>query len=266
MLVDDNQINLKLGGELIRLWGHQATETQHAQEALTQFRKHNFDLIILDIQMPDIDGVDLLKMMREDKPDNRTPVVALTANIMHDEAERLIGLGFDYYLSKPIDEEKLKAILDGNGPKIDRSLSEPSSPGEISKLPSIDLEKSLLLTANNESLLKQILGILLQEIPVYQKQLGEALKQSDRHRISMIVHKIHGVTCYASLPKIRQQVIDLQQFMSQNPDQKIDEQIRAIIEELRHIKIGGKSRGGGDIRHRRVNSDQPRSSTTIATT
>ena len=241
LLVDDNQINLSLGGELIRLWGHQATEAGHAQEALALYRNKNFDLIILDIQMPDIDGTDLLKMMREEKPDDTTPVVALTANIMHDEAERLIKLGFDYYLSKPIDEEKLRAILDGSGPKIDTIQSEPESAGDIEELPTIDLKKSLSLTANSESLLKQIFEILLREIPAYQYQLEDALKQSDRNKISLVIHKIHGVTCYASLPKIRQQVLTVERFMSRNPNDNIDIKIRAIIEELSCIKSAAKA-------------------------
>ena len=241
LLVDDNQINLKLGGELIRLWGHQTVEAQHAQEALTHYRKNDFDLIILDIQMPDIDGTDLLKMMRKVKPDDNTPVVALTANIMHDEAERLIKLGFDYYLSKPLDEEKLKAILDGNGPKIEVAATEAMANSEIGILPSIDIKKSLLLAAKSESLLMQILEILLREIPIYQKQLEEALKQSDRNKISMIIHKIHGVTCYASLPKIREQVLVFQKFMSDHPLQNIDDRVREIIEELNCIKADAKT-------------------------
>lgn len=241
LLVDDNIINLKLGGELIRLWGHQATEAQHAQEALTQYRKNNFDLIILDIQMPDIDGTDLLKMMREEKPDDTTPVVALTANIMPGEAERLMKLGFDYYLSKPVEEEKLKAILDENYLENDIPAAEPKIIGDFNKLPSIDLKKSLLLSANSESLLRQILEILLREIPTYQRQLREALKQPDRNKISMVVHKIHGVTCYASLPKLREQVVTIQQFMTRDPNANIDARIREIIEELERIKSAAKA-------------------------
>ncbi len=241
LLVDDNPVNLALGGELIRLWGHQAIEAKHAREGLAEYRSKDFDLIILDIQMPDIDGTDLLKMMREEKPDDTTPVVALTANIMLDEAERLINLGFDYYLSKPIDEEKLKAILDGSGPKIDITQSELEQSDDIDDLPSIDLKKSLALSANNESLLKQIFEILLREIPAYQFQLEDALEQSDRNKISLVIHKIHGVTCYASLPKIRQQVLIVEKSMAQNPADNIDAKIRDIIEELSCIKSAAKS-------------------------
>jgi two-component system sensor histidine kinase BarA len=83
LLVDDNPINLKLGGEFIRLWGHQTIKAEHAHEAMVYYLQQTFDLIILDIQMPDIDGTELLSMMRKEKPDEKTLVVELTAKTLH---------------------------------------------------------------------------------------------------------------------------------------------------------------------------------------
>jgi len=236
LLVDDNPINLKLGSEFIRLWGHQTIEANHAHEAMKRYREQSFDLIILDIQMPDIDGTELLTMMREAKPDDTTPVVALTANILHEEAERLINFGFDFYLSKPIDEIKLKAILEGTAAQIDTAYEDDSAEISSIDLQTIDLKKSLVLSANNESLLKQIFEILLREIPTHQYQLKEALAESDMSKISMVIHKIHGITCYASLPSIRQQVLSIQRTMSKQTGDPIEEQIQGIIEELEKIK------------------------------
>jgi len=237
LLVDDNPINLKLGGEFIRLWGHETIEAKHAQEAMVYYRQETFDLIILDIQMPDIDGTELLTMMREEKPDDKTPVVALTANTLHKEAERLINFGFDFYLSKPIDEVKLKGILDGTGEQINIHETEEEPTAVKANLKTLDLEKSLKLSANNESLLQQIFEILLREIPVHQNQLVEALAEPDYDKISMIIHKIHGITCYASLPKIRHQVLNIQRQMSKRPSESIGASIGEIIDELENIKM-----------------------------
>ena len=237
LLVDDNPINLKLASEFIRLWGHLPVEAKHAHEAMALYRAQSFDLIILDIQMPDVDGTELLTMMREAKPDDQTPVVALTANILHKEAERLINFGFDFYLSKPIDEVKLKAILDGTGSQIDTDYQPDSLEDSNADLQSIDLEKSLVLSANNESLLRQILEILLREIPSHQKQLKEALAESDRRKLSMVIHKIHGITCYASLPKIRHMILKFQRTLSRQSGDPINGEILNIIEELENIKI-----------------------------
>ena len=235
LLVDDNPINLALAGELIRLWGHQVIETEHALDAFTYYQQQDFDLIVLDIQMPDIDGIDLLKMMRIEKPDDPAPIVALTANIMQGETKRLIKLGFDYYLNKPIDEEKLKAILDGNQLAVDR-LTVLEQTSKLDRLSSIDLAKSLSLLADNQSLLKHTLETLIQEIPTYQEQLRSALEPFDKNKILLVIHKIQGVTCYISLPKMRQQVIEVGELMAQNRQVNADLKIRAIIEELSCIQ------------------------------
>lgn len=239
LIVDDNQINLRLAAEFIHLWGHQPTEALHAHAAMAYYKQKNFDLIILDIQMPDVDGTELLKMMREEKPDDPTPFVALTANVLPEESKRLLNIGFDYYLSKPIDEEKFRAILDGNTLKpgvIEKDRAETEDTLDIEIPKTIDLEKSLALSANNETIMLKMFEILLREIPLHQNQLESALLTSDRVTISSVVHKIHGITCYASLPTLRRQVLSIQQRMIKQPDEPINVEVKGVIAELSNVK------------------------------
>ena len=163
-------------------------------------------------------------------------MVALTANILREEAERLINFGFDFFLSKPIDEVKLKAILDGTGTQIDIADAEDEPNPGNADLKTLDLDKSLKLSANNASLLYQIFEILLREIPTHQNQLIEALAEPDYAKISMILHKIHGITCYASLPKLRHQVLSIQQVISKHASEPIGALVGEIIDELENIK------------------------------
>ena len=236
LLVDDNQINLKLASELIQIWGHAVTGVEHGSEALKIYNRHQFDLIILDIQMPDIDGVSLLHMMREHNPEDRTPIVALTANVLNGEAERMIDLGFDYFLSKPIDEEKFQSLLDGD---LKRQQDEPQEPGkqESSLDCSVDYARSLALSADNESLLKQIFEILQRDIPDQQQQLENALLQLDRDRLAAIAHKLHGVTCYASLPRLKRKIIRFQQRLADNDADPLDKSVQKLNQELNAVKM-----------------------------
>jgi two-component system sensor histidine kinase BarA len=236
LLVDDNLVNLKLASELIRLWGHEVTPADHGSKALELFNCQNFDLIILDIQMPDIDGVSLLHMMRENKPDDQTPVVALTANVLNDEAGRLIELGFDYFLSKPIDEDKFRGLLGGNTQRQQAdSASVADSTRELDC--SVDYARSLALSADNESLLKQIFEILQRDIPDQQMQLASALAQQDHDRLSAIAHKLHGVTCYASLPRLRHKVLGFQQRLARDSNTSLDQSVQELSDELEAIKL-----------------------------
>jgi two-component system sensor histidine kinase BarA len=237
LFVDDNEINLKLGSELIQMWGHQVCEANHANEAMIQYRKQSFDLIILDIQMPDIDGVTLQAMMRDERPDDQTPIAALTANIMTQEADRLLELGFDYYLSKPIDEEKFHALLDGTLGGTIITPVDPVMDQQYADTVSVDFKQSLDFAANNESLLQQIFGILLHDIPHHKDQLTNAARQLDYAKLSRIAHKIHGITCYTSLPQLKMQVASIQQQLAQESYSLLEVTVDEMIEELEQIRL-----------------------------
>ena len=237
LLVDDNQINLKLGGELIRLWGHQAHEAENAHQAMDLYRNKRFDLIVLDIQMPEIDGIDLLKMMRQNNPQDTTPIVALTANTINEESEKLLKLGFNYYLSKPINEGKFRAILDGSYQINIENVSELESDNNTNCIrPSFDLEQSLRISQNNKSILRKILEILVRDIPGLQQQLKAASDQYNLEKLSAILHKIHGITCYTSLPRLEHQVRALQQFLAVESNDLQPDMVLVVFDELEVIK------------------------------
>jgi two-component system sensor histidine kinase BarA len=200
------------------------------------YKKQVFDLIILDIQMPGIDGITLLSMMREERPEDDTAIVALTANILDNAAEQLLELGFDYYLSKPIDEEKFRSLVDGSLKRKRTALDD--NPGEDAQDDdlSVDFRESLALSADNDSLLKNIFRLLLKEIPQHQQQLSNAAAQSDYVKLSEIVHKIHGITCYTSLPRLKKLALSIQQQLTQESFAQINCTVEPMIRELDKIK------------------------------
>jgi two-component system sensor histidine kinase BarA len=233
LLVDDNEINLKLASELVGLWGHDVTPANHGNKALELFNSRAFDLVILDIQMPDIDGVTLLHMMRSHKPDEQTLFVALTANVLNDEAERLIELGFDYFLSKPIDEDKFRTLLGCD--TLRQHAGTASSTAKESDC-TVDYERSLALSAGNASLLRQIFEILQRDIPDQQLQLTSALAQLDHDKLAAITHKLHGVTCYASLPRLRRKVLGFQQRLARDSNMPLAQSVQELNKELDAVK------------------------------
>ncbi|MDC1286275.1 ATP-binding protein [Gammaproteobacteria bacterium] len=239
LLVDDNQVNLKLASELIRLWGHQVLEAEHGEQALEIYRREKFDLVILDIQMPDIDGVSLLQMMRECNPDDTVPIVALTANVLNREANRLLNLGFDYFLGKPIDEVKFRSLLDGHPER--RSIAEDRDCYTADAACSLDYARSLKLSADNESLLKQIFTILQHDIPLQRRQLSEAFAEQDYSRLQALAHKLQGVTCYVSLPRLRRILLAFQQQLDGEAGESLDrlnnqleKELDAVAQEVEH--------------------------------
>jgi len=103
LVVEDNDTSLKLACELLRFHGYEAVPAGTGAEALRLAREHRPDLILMDVQLPDMAGDEVLAALRTDHGLGTTPVVAVTAYAMKGDRERLLQKGFDHYISKPID-------------------------------------------------------------------------------------------------------------------------------------------------------------------
>jgi CheY-like chemotaxis protein len=103
LVIEDNDKNLKLLRDLLQLRGYHVLEGRTADQGLRLAIECKPSLILMDIQLPDLDGVSALKRLRADPATTAIPVVALTAFAMKDDRERFLAAGFDGYLPKPID-------------------------------------------------------------------------------------------------------------------------------------------------------------------
>ena len=103
LIVEDNDKNLKLARDVLQHDGFRTLEAETAAAAIALAEQHVPDLILMDIQLPDMDGVTALGRLREMAATTSIPVVALTAFAMATDRERLLAAGFDGYLAKPID-------------------------------------------------------------------------------------------------------------------------------------------------------------------
>lgn len=102
LIVEDNELNMKLFRDLLEAHGYQTIGTSNGREALQLARTHRPDLILMDIQLPEVSGLDVTKWIKADEDLRATPVVAVTAFAMKGDEERIREGGCEAYLSKPI--------------------------------------------------------------------------------------------------------------------------------------------------------------------
>ncbi|MDP3757939.1 response regulator, partial [Polaromonas sp.] len=115
LVVEDNLINKNLVMTLLQRGGYSETMAGKGREAVEKFLMHRFCVILMDMQMPDLDGIEATKAIRllERKQERlRTPIVAMTANAMRGDRERCLEAGMDDYLAKPIKTAELFAIIE----------------------------------------------------------------------------------------------------------------------------------------------------------
>lgn len=107
LVVEDNEKNMKLFRDVLSATGYRTLEATNGGEAVDLATEHAPDLVLMDIQMPDFDGVEALRRLRADDRTAAIPVLAVTAQAMQGDRERFLAEGFDGYLSKPVNVREL---------------------------------------------------------------------------------------------------------------------------------------------------------------
>jgi len=102
MIVEDNELNMKLFNDLLEANGYKTIKTDDGMKALDLARKHRPDLILMDIQLPEVSGLEVTKWLKEDDELHKIPVIAVTAFAMKGDEERIRQGGCEAYISKPI--------------------------------------------------------------------------------------------------------------------------------------------------------------------
>jgi two-component system, cell cycle response regulator DivK len=111
LVVEDNEKNMKLFRDVLAATGYRTLEATTGSEAVELASEHTPDLVLMDIQLPDLDGVQALHRLRANAGTARIPVLALTAQAMRGDRERFLAEGFDGYVSKPVNVRELIEIV-----------------------------------------------------------------------------------------------------------------------------------------------------------
>ena len=102
LIVEDNELNMKLFHDLLEAYGYATVQTKNGREAVGLAREHHPDLILLDIQLPEISGLEITKILKADDDLKSIPIIAVTALAFRGDEERVLEAGCDAYISKPI--------------------------------------------------------------------------------------------------------------------------------------------------------------------
>ncbi|MGN6799946.1 MAG: response regulator [Gaiellaceae bacterium] len=112
LIIEDNEKNMKLFRDVLGAKGYRTIGAATAEEGLELAAAHRPALVLMDVQLPGIDGVEALRRLRIDPRTTGTPVLALTAQAMHTDRQRFLDAGFDGYLAKPVDIVEFVAVVE----------------------------------------------------------------------------------------------------------------------------------------------------------
>jgi two-component system, sensor histidine kinase and response regulator len=188
LLAEDNMVNRNLAVLLLEKRGHEVTVAVDGRQAVSLFEKHSFDMILMDVQMPDMDGYEATAAIRarEKLIGSRIPIVAMTAHAMKGDRERCLAEGMDAYLSKPIRANDLFAIVEGDDaskPAVNEKAVEKSSFDEAALLERVD---------GNLDIAIRLAAAFVAESSETLKQLQEAIGKGDAKGVNYAAHALKG--------------------------------------------------------------------------
>ncbi|WP_233998931.1 response regulator [Microbulbifer pacificus] len=211
LAVDDNEANRLLMSELLRTQNIEAVVAASGTEALTLWRDQYFDMIFMDIQMPDMDGIATTRKIREQESGRRTPIIALTAHVGTEEKSRLLSAGLDDYLSKPVSEVQLthtvKRWMDVNSADTGFTISPAVAPRLV------DISESLNLANQDPGLARDLLRMLLKGLHEDEQELARLFAQRNHKGLFEEVHRLHGGCCYCGVLRLRSATGQLQELL-----------------------------------------------------
>ncbi len=229
LLVDDNKINLKLAKTLLEIHGIQVTTAEDGIEAISLSKSQFFHLIFMDLHMPNINGFDAAKAIRENNnPCQQTTIIALTANAMPEEQQQVFDCGMNDILLKPITEKQLLGIftrwIDIEDSQIIEELESDNQKNLI-----IDKILGLSLAGNNQQLADELLAMFIKELPFHKESLLSAKKENNFEKLKEIIHKLHGGTKYCGVPNLHDAAKQFEHIIDLKEDTKYDNGIKAVV-------------------------------------
>ena len=199
LVVDDNQMNLKLMRALLKRTKIQVDTALSGKECLELTRQKRYHLIFMDHMMPEMDGVETLRVLRSEQknPNKDTKVAALTANAIAGCREIYLGYGFDDYLSKPIQADKLDQVLIRSLPQElvhlgNQRMEIAESPKEMQDILTIDRELGLTYCLNMEDFYRETLQAFYEQAEEYLPQLDTHFTNRNWKEYGVITHALKG--------------------------------------------------------------------------
>jgi two-component system, sensor histidine kinase and response regulator len=247
LLVEDNEINQQVAQEILQNAGLIVELAENGQIAIDKVNSKSFDLVLMDIQMPVMDGYTATKMIRKDQKFQNLPIIAMTANAMVGDRDEAIKSGMNDHVAKPIDPQHLFATLvkwiepgereipKGNRQKAIGNREEIDFPDS---LPGIDIKTGLNRVGGNKKLYRDLLVKYSKDNQTVTQQIQEALNKKDMELAQRLAHTVKGVSGNIGAGEVQKtaEVVELS-IKSQKLDQ-ISEEINTLNEKIK-VSLSG---------------------------
>lgn len=245
LLVEDNEINQELAMELLMMNGMTVTAANNGQEALELLSKQTFDGVLMDIQMPVMDGFETTKNIRKQDKFKSLPVIAMTANAMVQDIEKVQEIGMNDHISKPVDPNMMfltlakwikpsNLVAQTDSKALEESSNMVSNP--IKEVYGVDIRAGMLATMNNAPLYRKLLVRYRDSQSEFEAEFRQAMSNNTETEAARVAHSLKGLSGNLGVKVVEKMAAELEHACRKKLDvNEIDITLNALVAELNAV-------------------------------
>lgn len=234
LLAEDNKINQLVAIEMLRECGYEVGLAENGEEVLQKLELEAWDLILMDIHMPIMDGTEAVRMIRNQKQYNHIPIIAVTANVVKKDHEKYLKLGMSEVMTKPLSIDRLQEVITywlENAAKLPRRVSEgdnvaspirrpdPANAGRVmdklAPIAGMDMESALERVNGKIPILLHMIEQFRLDYATFMDQLRMMLKKAETEAALRLLHTLKGAGGYLSAYELVQAAIEVSEMVKQ---------------------------------------------------
>ncbi len=243
LLAEDNEINRQIAVELLQQVGSEVVTANNGWEALKRLKEEEFDAVLMDIQMPIMDGLEAARRARELPGLRNLPILAMTAHALESDRQKSLAAGMQDHLTKPIDPQLMYETLAKwiRPEKAEAAAPAPetkAAPAASGDLPGLAVRSALKNLGGNEGLYKKLLVRFTESYENFPEQIREALKAGDQQLAVRLAHTIKGVAGNLGAGSLAEVSADLEKALAAGKEHETllvqaEDVLRQTVESIR---------------------------------
>ncbi len=245
LMAEDNPFNKKVAISILEMRGHSVRVVDNGKKAVNAYQKGGYDLILMDIQMPEMDGLEATRRIRslEKGKESHIPIIAVTAFGADTDRESCLQAGMDEYLQKPYKPSELfkaiEAVIDKNGPEAKVADDAGDSGDDVFSMKTI-----LAIAGGREQLVKELIKLFFDNIEGPLNALREGVASKNGNQIRFGAHSLKGMSLNLSAKRVAQAALELEEIGKHGLFDEADEKLKELEAEIERLRSAVLPFGG----------------------
>jgi PAS domain S-box-containing protein len=234
LLVEDNEMNRLLVNIILKHYGTVVTEAFNGVEAIKAMQHNQYDIVLMDMQMPLMDGLEATRIIRKEL-NNTIPIIALTANAIKGENEKCIEAGMNDFISKPFAEEDLIAIM-AEWLTQTPEMAAQKKPTITNTAPLYNLSGLKEISRGNDAFVQKMIALFTEQAPAAAKEMQDAFNHQDYRTVQSVAHRIKPILDHLRIDSVKNEIREIETFnVEEKPITHLEHLISIITDIIQQV-------------------------------